>query len=307
MPRIILPPTLRSTAFRTRDAHGHGIGEGRLRGADLLRPFHGIRVEASAEESLGRHRACAPLLREGERFSHTSAAELWNLPLPPGDHPIHLTVRPPRNATRTTGVQGHVSAWGAQVLRDGLPVSDPATLFCECASLLSLPDLVALGDAIVLDPVVLDPGEVRPHLALAELRTAVRAFRGRGCRRSRAAIALVRQGAESRPETLLRVLLVGAGLPEPKVNAEVRSRAGRILGRADLVYREARVIVEYDGDQHRTSTRQYEIDMTRIDGFVADEWRVIRVRSRGLFATPDATVDRVRSALRLPESTFARR
>jgi hypothetical protein len=81
---------------------------------------------------------------------------------------------------------------------------------------------------------------------------------GAGIRRSRgpgdsAGDALLRPGAESRPETLLRLLLGRAGLPEPEVNVDIRDDSGRFLGRADLVYPPWRTIVEYDGDQHRTS------------------------------------------------------
>lgn len=111
-------------------------------------------------------------------------------------------------------------------------------------------------------------------------------------------LPVVRAGAESRPETLLRLLLLHAGLPEPEVNRDIRAQNGAFLGRADLAYPAFKVIVEYDGDHHRTSVRQYDADLSRFDRFLAAGWIVIRVRSRGLFVQPGQTIARVTGALR---------
>ncbi|MCU1405843.1 MAG: hypothetical protein JWQ43_2146, partial [Glaciihabitans sp.] len=59
---------------------------------------------------------------------------------------------------------------------------------------------------------------------------------------------------------------------------DVRSAEGLWLGRADLVYPRWRTIVEYDGDQHRADTRQYEKDITRMETFADQGWNVVRVR-----------------------------
>lgn len=55
--------------------------------------------------------------------------------------------------------------------------------------------------------------------------------------------------------------------------------------------------MEYDGDQHRTSTAQYEWDMMRREALTRAGWTVVYVRWRGLFVNPAHTADRVRSAL----------
>jgi hypothetical protein len=164
--------------------------------------------------------------------------------------------------------------------------------------LLSIDELVVAGDHLVLDPVVLDPGDPRPFSTIARLGTRLEGFHGRGANALRRALTLVRQGAESRPETLLRLLLSRDHLPVPEPNIAVMSRSGRVLGRGDLVYPEWRTVVEYDGDQHRTSTRQYDRDIHRLDSFRDEEWHVVQVRSRGLFVTPGETVVRVATALR---------
>ena len=181
------------------------------------------------------------------------------------------------------------------MLRHGLPLSDPATLFIELATVLAEEDLIAVGDALVLDPAQLDPHDLRPWISLEELLDACARSRSPGCRRARRAAARVRVGAESQRETMLRLLLLGAGFPEPELNPELFDARGKI-GRFDLVFRSVRVIVEYDGDQHRTSRAQYEKDITRIDRAIAAGWAVVRVRNRGLHAGRAETLHRVREA-----------
>lgn len=77
------------------------------------------------------------------------------------------------------------------------------------------------------------------------------------------------------------------------MNHVVRSSDGRFIGRVDLAYPDLRIAIEYDGDHHRTSARQYEHDITRFDRLHEAGWLVIRVRSRGLFRNPEETVARV--------------
>jgi very-short-patch-repair endonuclease len=96
---------------------------------------------------------------------------------------------------------------------------------------------------------------------------------------------------------MLRLLLAEAGLPRPEVNPTLFTEDGRFLARVDLLYRRWRVAVEYDGDQHRSSTIQYERDMERREALQRAAWRVVYVRSRGLFRRQDHTVERVRVAL----------
>ena len=52
-------------------------------------------------------------------------------------------------------------------------------------------------------------------------------------------------------ETRLRWLLLQAGLPCPEVQANLHDASGQFIGRADLYYPEARLVVEYDGATHR--------------------------------------------------------
>ena len=241
-------------------------------------------------------------MRAGQFFSHQTSALLWGVPLPsafdPGA-PLHVSSIAPTRPPRTRGVIGHeLTPGGVRVVRrHGLPVADAASTWLQLGTLLGVDDLVVAGDHFVLDPAVLDPAEPRPYVTLVDLAAALDAHRGRGRRALLDAAGRIRVGSESRPETLLRLLLIRAGLPEPEVNFVVEDERGRVLGRVDLAYPRHRVAVEYDGDHHRTSTRQYEHDIARFDRLHDAGWRVIRVRSRGLFRNPEATIARVRGAI----------
>jgi very-short-patch-repair endonuclease len=291
--RIPLPETLRGRAFTTTTAQELGLGRGRLAGADLERPFHRIRTSGV----LSRVDAYAPLLRPGDRFSHTTAAALWGAPLPREfDDRLHVSAPPGARAPRSRGVIGH-EASGPTASRRNLPVSAPGAMFLECARLLDLDDLVAVGDHLVLEPRQLDPADCRPHLGRADLLSLVTRSTGRGVVRAREAARLVRPGVESPMETRLRLLLIGAGLPEPLCGYALRSPRGTHIGFFDLAWPERRVIAEYDGDQHRTSSRQYDRDITRFDRAAEAGWTVVRVRARGVLRAPADTVARVRRAL----------
>jgi hypothetical protein len=175
-------------------------------------------------------------------------------------------------------------------------VSDPITAFLESATVLDLDGLVAVGDHLVLDPRVLDPNEDRPYALLKELRERVNEAHGRGVVRARAAASLVRSGVESPRETALRLMLARAGFPQPECGFELTDGTRRV-GFFDLAWPEFKVIAEYDGDQHRESTSQYERDIRRFDAAADIDWRVIRVRKWGLGAGQSDTIARVDRAL----------
>jgi very-short-patch-repair endonuclease len=98
-------------------------------------------------------------------------------------------------------------------------------------------------------------------------------------------------------ETRLRLLIVLAGLPEPKVNHKIRDEHGRVLVRLDLSYPELRLIVEYDGRQHAEDTDQWNRDLDRREYFDDEEWRILVVTAKGIFREPERTLHRVRRAL----------
>src|ERR1041384_7805243 len=52
-------------------------------------------------------------------------------------------------------------------------------------------------------------------------------------------------------ETRLRWLLISNRLPRPEVQVDLHDASGRFVSRADLLYPEAKLVIEYDGGNHR--------------------------------------------------------
>lgn len=287
-----------------------------MRRADLDHPFHGVRVGGKTvtgasntasgtevEHIIARCREYLPLLKPGQFFSHSTSARLWGCPIATNRDAevdaVHVSTISPRRAPRGKGVIGHEVRSDRINLarRYGLPVSDAASAWIALAGMLELDELVAAADHLVLDPYQLDPRDPRPYVTVEELRGALASLPGRGSRAAASALRLVRQGAESRTETLLRLLLHRNGLPEPELNRDVYSDSGRWLGRVDLYYPDYRTIVEYDGDFHRVDRATNENDMVRRERFVNAGFAPVHVRSAGLFAHQVTTVERVTAAL----------
>ncbi|MFC4827822.1 hypothetical protein ACFPER_03410 [Agromyces aurantiacus] len=136
--RVELPSHLAARAFSTAEARREGVGDGRLRGRDLARPFHGVRSAYAPSDVLDRCRTYLPRLRSGQFFSHDTAALLWGIPLPgdlDSDAPLHVSSFAPNRPPRTRGVVGHELRTGtARVIdRRGLPVADAVSTWVQLA------------------------------------------------------------------------------------------------------------------------------------------------------------------------------
>ena len=279
-----LPVPFGQVAFSVGDALRAGIGPERLRRRDLVAPIHGVRAPVGVP--VGPIEAVAAVLRPGQRFSHTTAARIWGAPLPRtyrDDETVHVSSST-EVAMRRVGVVGHRSpALDVRESPSG-PVSSPADTWFECASMLSVADLVALGDHMV----------GRNELATVDdLAAAVRpGFRG--ARTARAALDRIRAGAESAMETHLRLAVVDAGFPEPALNIDVRGDDGAFLGRVDMAWQEHRIALEYDGDHHR-ERETFRNDQRRSNGFTVNGWLVIHATAVDL-ARPAVLFERLRRA-----------
>lgn len=147
-----------------------------------------------------------------------------------------------------------------------------------------------MGDALVR--------RQQPLATLHQLERAVARFQhGRGRRRLLQALPLVRPRTDSPPETELRLDIVAAGLPEPGVNIAIRDNQGRLIAIGDLVFAQYQVIVEYDGEQHRTDDRQYARDVQRLDDLAGAHYRVIRVHKQHRGARRQEVLETIRAAL----------
>ena len=263
-----LPPPIDQRPFTVAEAHLLGVGEGRLRGRDLIRPFHGVRAAESAT-LLERARAYAARMPPTQHFSHWTAAALLNLPLPRADADLHVTAIAPSRTPRIRGVVGHSATSPTVSTARGLRVSSPIQTWVEMSTVLGHRALVVMGDALVR--------RQHPIATIEQLAEAVAHHRGqRGAVALTAAFARVRARTDSVRETLLRLAIVDFGLPEPEVNIKILNAEGRFLAWADLGYPQYRVIAEYDGEQHRTDEKQFYRDVDRLDDLAEERWRVVR-------------------------------
>lgn len=296
-----LPVKLIIGPFLTSDAAKLGVPMSRLRATDLDAPFRGVRTLRPMDESLlTRCAAYAVLLRPDHCYSHGTAAALWGMWLPrriENASVIDVTAVLGTRAPRMAGVRGHhVGQNGAgqdtieRMLVGGVPVTSPLDTWRQLSTVLTLDELIAAGDSLVRRQ---HPLVNENQLLVALARHAGR----RGMRMLRAAWNEVRAGADSPRETALRLILVRGGLPEPQVNMIVSQPAAARTIYGDLAYPKYRVLVEYDGEQHRENYEQYESDITRLEILSNDGWKLIRVLKSHL-TNPRAVVRRVEYALR---------
>ncbi|MFJ4037252.1 endonuclease domain-containing protein [Microbacterium sp. NPDC090007] len=301
-------PAQLGSVFGVRDAREAGVTERRLRANDLLAPFSGVRVladalaDTDAEAHVQRLRAYATRMPDHAFFSHVSAAVAWGLPLPGWalrDGVIDVAVATPRRHPSARGVRGHeVLGEGVIVQRHpdfGFRLSSPASTWAQLGGVLRHPyDLVAVGDAVVRGP--RHPHDPRALGSLAQLERIIAAARRVGRPALREALPRIRDGAQSRPESWLRLSLVDANLPEPELQHEVW-RGRRLVARLDAAYVAERVAVEYEGEHHLLDREQWVRDIRRYEELAHLGWFVLRVTADDLFRHPHTVIARVRAAL----------
>jgi len=107
-------------------------------------------------------------------------------------------------------------------------------------------------------------------------------------------LALLAAPAESPMETRLRWLLIQAGLPRPEVQTNLRDTGSKSVPRADLYYRAARLVVEYDGGNHRERLVE---DDRRQNLLVRAGYRLLRFTATDVYNNSDVVVAQVRAEL----------
>lgn len=307
-----VPYWMEGVPFTLPEGRDAGLSDAVMRRRQFERPFHGVRVTAGS----GRHSdeladRCAALrvaLSRDAVFSHATAARLYGMPLPPWiDERLHVLV-PGGGAVRRPGVIGWKRAADLSFAASlhSLPVTSPADTWVTLAAMtgrrggkLSREWLVAIADFIVSGHRTRYGRE--PALATLDDLTAALARHGSGRGATGLAWALerVRAPVDSPPETFLRLGLVRARLPEPKVQPTIVTSAGP--RHPDLAYLEERVVMEYLGDVHRTDRATWLKDLQRVQLFEDAAYRVILVGGDDLSPTGmPALCARVRRALRRP-------
>jgi hypothetical protein len=151
--------------------------------------------------------------------SHSTAALLYGVPLPfelERSDLVHIAVAAPARAPHAAGIRGHqLTVTSDQLQRTGgITLTTPARTWCDLGGMLCLHDLVAAGDFLI--------HWSSPHTSIAELMSMSGCFaRQRGAANLGRALPLLDDRAESRPESVLRVVLELGGLPQPRANREI--------------------------------------------------------------------------------------
>ncbi len=271
--------------FSRAEALKAGISPGALRSKKFRTIFRGIHISASvAVTPQMRAEAALRVFDRTAYASHATAARLYRVPIPslPEEH---ITVLRRNHRRIRSGIVCHEI--GRQPLRisivRNLRVSAPELMFAELSDLLDLVNLVVVGDDLVR----------RGLTSVAALRSSMGQVTGNRGVKARRAAAYVRDKVDSPMETRLRLLLVLAGIPEPKINLAVRNVDGEPLRRFDLSWPEVHVIVEYDGRYHIEREEQWESDLHRREEIDDNGWRILVVTSSGIYRAPEETLLRV--------------
>jgi len=275
--------------FTNAEARAVGISLKSLMSGRYRRLFHGLHLSAAVVVTPAvRARAALKISPPGSQASHFTAAELWGSIVP--SQPLtHVSCPQPGTRSKRRGIGSHRLSPEATTSRHrGIPLSSPEQTFIDLAGVLPLVDLVVLGDSLVK----------AKHTTADRLLIAVNDWPGRGSRPARRAASFVRDGVDSPMETRLRLLMVLAGLPEPVVNHILRGATGRWSKRFDLSYPALKLVIEYDGRQHAENDEQWDHDLDRRESLDSDGWRLIVIRSKGIYVEPQQTLERIADAMR---------
>lgn len=217
-----------------------------------------------------------------------AAAHIHGAACAPRDAIVDLVVGRRRLAPRDgVRLRQDVLADDEVVPFEGVTVTSPWRTMFDLACTLDHDEAVVAVDALA-HLYRLDPGRLLAY-------PAARA-NPRGGRRVPAVVADADARAESRPETLARLLLRRAGLtPTPQL--PVYDARGVFVGRLDFAWEECKLGAEYQGDHHRTDRDQWLRDASRTADFASCGWSILPITSDDVFRRPAEFVRRTRAAV----------
>lgn len=256
-------------------ARQQGIPRSQLPGPVYKRLFQGIYTTMASPDLKEWVKGARLFLPEDAVLSGLSALRSHGLALG-ADLPLTFVTQQ-RAPTRRRGVDVRTRA----VLPPG-PIAPVFDAYVEFALEATLCDAVAVGDAL-LRKKLMTPKQVEELLTVEH--PAVRA-----------SAKAMRVGAHSVRETKVRLAIVTAGLPEPRLQVSLGDGQG-VIGDVDLYFEKYGVVVEYEGDQHRTSKSQWQKDLDKYERLSAARFHVIRVTAQDLH-DPQALITRIHDALR---------
>jgi hypothetical protein len=298
-----LPGELLAGSFTTAIAASSGVSRKRQRQPDVVIPSRGIRVPLHANAGVPANLRGYTALDNVSTLTHHSGGRIWALGLPPWleeDWRIHMARGRSAGKPRRRNVVGHRLTFqpGEVVMHDGVRVTSPARTWLDLASLLSVDELIAAGDSIVVAHGPDFPRPREPLASIGDLRRIIAAHPGmRGMKTARLAIDEIRVGADSPQETKMRLALARTSFGEPLLNHVIRNGWGQPSVWPDAAYPERRIALQYDGSHH-SDPRQIKLDATRRATTERLGWTEIRVFKEDLDGDKPFVLEKVRAATR---------
>lgn len=232
------------------------------------------------DEALARAGALACL-------SHESAARAHGIELlDPGSN--RLTVARDRSRVSIPGwlvVRSDVPADDRELVGD-LPATGVERTVFDLARVLPWEEAVVAADS------ALRHGFVGEDALTRRLGRAM----GRRAAAARAVAAAVDPLSGSVLETLLRLVLLTAGLI-PRTQHVITDEHGRFVARVDFCWPEHWLVVEADGYAYHSDRAAYRRDRERLNNLERLGWRVVRFTWEDVRGRPDYVVALVRECL----------
>ena len=295
-----LPQTLSTQPFTIYESRMLGVAPKRLRAGDVLDGGRLIYLPAGRELILAERSRVLAAATPGAWVSHESAAMLTDLGLPPWlgkKETIHLSKPHGLPRVRRTGVTGHrVHTVPGEVMEiDGIPVPVPPRTWLDLAHHLPLAYVIAMGDQLLRVP---RPGlefRTQPYAFKEGLRLLIRQHPNmKGVEKARLALDDMRIGADSFPETFLRLAMLDERLPEPEL--QLRPDPDDPWSpSADLGYRRFRIAIQYDGAPHLTRDQQSR-DNRRDEAFTSAGWSYFKANADDLAEGFAGLIARIKNA-----------
>jgi len=294
-----LPGT--TAPFTLDEARAAGLTPAQLRGKSFANVSHGLFRPAEWDFDLLESARALCAATPGAWISHSTAARLQGLILPPWlaeSDELHLSKPRRLPEVRRKGITGHtVVAFPDEVENAGqLRISTRARTWLDLTRTLPLRDLICIGDQLVRIPRPEFEDRSEPFATLASLREMVQRHGNlQGVVRAREALELMRVGADSGPETLLRLAMLDGGLPEPDLQLKLWNSP--TAPSADAGYRARRIALQYDGAHHLDALQRHS-DRRRDKAFEAAGWTVLTFTNEELADGFDQAVRKIKQALR---------
>jgi very-short-patch-repair endonuclease len=243
------------------------LSERQLRGPQVERVIHGVYrpVWVPLTHKLKCQAACL-VLPSCAVVTCASAVSVLGLQLASADDDVCVAVSEGTLVPRRAGIRlrrVRERRPGGEVL-DGVRLAHPRRMAFDAAACLPLPEATAALDAIVRQGLI----------GIDDLRAWLQRCHDNNVCEVRQAAALVDARAESRPESITRVVLVQAGFAVvPQYRVVVGSR---VVARVDLALPKLKIAIEYDGRWHEDDL-QRALDNGRLAALRAAGWTVIVV------------------------------